>query len=158
MATTIKFEPNRAYPSQPEPGADLPSHTNSLKLMREAIEIHERRTGNYLDSFVRVQELIDLGFITIEGNQLNNTVGGADGSGTHNDLSGRNDPDAHSMGAITGLNSSQGSQNTQIGNNAADINTNANDIIINAAAIAANAAGLALQSELSESLRYFLGE
>lgn len=107
MATleqTIKFQSNRAYPSIPSISGDIDSHTTALMLMKEALEIHERRTPDFLNSFVRVQELVDLGLITVDGNQLNNTTGGADASGTHNDLSGRTDADAHSIGAITGLN------------------------------------------------------
>lgn len=64
---TVTTKPNRAYPSLPAVGGDPPSHTVVLKAVREAIEIHERRTGNKLDSFVRLGELVELGVLRIEG-------------------------------------------------------------------------------------------
>lgn len=67
---TISTKPNRAYPSLPDVGGTPESHTHVLRAMREAIEIHERRTGNYLDSFVRVRELIDLGLAQVQGTQI----------------------------------------------------------------------------------------
>jgi hypothetical protein len=48
--------------------------------MKEAIEIHERRTGNKLDSFVRLRELIDLGLVTLSG-ELVTPVESEGGSG-----------------------------------------------------------------------------
>jgi hypothetical protein len=79
----LSFRPNRAYPSIPTISGDSQSHTNALYAIREAIEIHERRTSNYLDSFVRVQELVDLGLITLDGNVVVDPDDDADGSGTH---------------------------------------------------------------------------
>lgn len=67
---TVSTKPNRAYPSLPAVGGDAPSHTVVLKAVREAIEIHERRTGNKLDSFIRLRELVQLGVLKIEGDQI----------------------------------------------------------------------------------------
>jgi hypothetical protein len=44
------------------------------------VEIHARRTSNYLDSFVRVQELVDLGLISVDGNVVQD--GGEDQEST----------------------------------------------------------------------------
>jgi hypothetical protein len=79
----LSFRPNRAYPSIPTISGDVQSHTNALYAIREAIEIHERRTNNYLDSFVRVRELVDLGLVTIDGNIVVAPDDDADGSDTH---------------------------------------------------------------------------
>lgn len=61
MAST---KPNRAYPSLPASGPGL------LEAVREAIEVHERRTRNKLDSFVRLGELVELGIVSIQGDQI----------------------------------------------------------------------------------------
>lgn len=66
----VTFRSNRAYPSIASITSDIESHTVALKAMKEAIEIHERRTSNYLDSFVRVRELVDLGLITVDGDKF----------------------------------------------------------------------------------------
>lgn len=63
----ISFKPNKAYPSIPTITGDLDSHTHALNAIAESVDIHERRTNNYLDSFVRVQELVDLGLIELNG-------------------------------------------------------------------------------------------
>jgi len=63
----ISFKPNKAYPSIPTITGDLDSHTHALNAITESVNIHERRTGNYLDSFVRLQELVDLGLIQLNG-------------------------------------------------------------------------------------------
>jgi len=76
----IKFESSRAYPSIPTVSADVQSLVNAVSLMKHSIEIHERRTKNLLDSFVRVQELVDLGLIDLNGNQLAAAVSELDGS------------------------------------------------------------------------------
>ena len=58
--------PSRGYPSLPSPGDDLRSHKAALEAIIEAIRIHERRTKNIDDSFVRVSDLNDLEITTIE--------------------------------------------------------------------------------------------
>lgn len=59
----IRKQPDRKYPSLPSPGLDVGQHRVFLELVKEALEIHERRTGNVRDSFVRVGDLADLGII-----------------------------------------------------------------------------------------------
>ena len=76
----ITFKANRSYPSIPTVGNDVESHTVVLNIIKHALEIHERRTPNAADSFVRLRELVDLGLITVEGEQLNLTSGGPDAS------------------------------------------------------------------------------
>lgn len=68
------FKANRTYPSIPTISQDIRSHTEALKAIVEAISIHERRTKNLDDSFVRVHELVDLGLITLVGGNFN-TIG-----------------------------------------------------------------------------------
>jgi len=60
----------RAYPSLPEPGTSIESHSALLRELRQGVEIHERRTNNYLDSFIRVRDLVDLGIIKVQGDQI----------------------------------------------------------------------------------------
>lgn len=59
-----------AYPSLPNVGVSLEAHTALLRLLKEATEIHERRTTNILDSFVPVRELVELGLAQIRGGDL----------------------------------------------------------------------------------------
>lgn len=67
---TVSTKPNRSSPSLPGVGATLSSHSNLLVEIRHAIEIHERRTGQPLDSFVRLRELIELGIIEVKGDTV----------------------------------------------------------------------------------------
>jgi len=91
----IVLGPNRAYPAIPTIGDTLESHSRALEAMREGIQIHERRTSDTLESFVRVSELIDLGLISVDGNII---VDASEESTTHvHDtlylrLDGTNDP------------------------------------------------------------------
>jgi hypothetical protein len=62
----IVLGPNRAYPSIPSVSGDLENHTVVLQAIREALEIHERRTRNVGDSFVRLSELDQLGLVNID--------------------------------------------------------------------------------------------
>jgi len=84
----LNLKANRAYPAIPAISSDLDNHTNALQVIREAMEVGQRRTNDVLNSYVRVQELIDLGLITFEGNT--NSIVGADLSEIANigDLSG----------------------------------------------------------------------
>jgi hypothetical protein len=68
----ISLKPNRAYPALPHVGGDVNSHTIVLKEVKEAVELHERRRGDPLDSFVRVRELIDVGLLSVLGDQVVN--------------------------------------------------------------------------------------
>lgn len=72
----LSTKPNRFYPSIPSITAESETHTNALQIIKEAIETHERRTGSYLKSFVRFEELIDLGLITSDGEIVDSAGGG----------------------------------------------------------------------------------
>lgn len=74
MALSIK--PNRFYPSIPVPGNDVASIQNSVNLMRTALLTHERRDNNYMKSFVRFEELVDLGIVNVNGDSTLSTVVG----------------------------------------------------------------------------------
>lgn len=63
----ISFRPNKAYPSIPTVGDTVESHSRAIEAIREAVQIHERRTKDVLESFVRVSELVDLGLISVDG-------------------------------------------------------------------------------------------
>lgn len=84
----LRLKANRRFPSIPVVVDDAKNHTQVLMAMKEALDIGQRRTGDLFNSFVRVEDLIDLGLITIEGNT--NAIVGADLSEIANigDLSG----------------------------------------------------------------------
>jgi hypothetical protein len=65
---TLRLKGNRRYPSLPSVGVSVDNHTAFLQIVKEALEISQRRTTDLMNSHVRVQDLIDLGLITIEGN------------------------------------------------------------------------------------------
>src|SRR5690554_3395593 len=85
---TLRLKANRRFPSIPVVTDDPKNHTQVLMAIKEAMEIGQRRTTDLLNSYVRVQNLVDLGLITIEGNT--NSIVGADLSQIANigDLSG----------------------------------------------------------------------
>lgn len=86
----LSTRPNRFYPSIPGVTNDIGSHTNALQQVRESIETHERRNSNYLKSFIRFEELVSLGIIDEQGNQLvdfSTVSGGALTLGELNDVS-----------------------------------------------------------------------
>jgi len=60
----------RKYPALPSPGDTVESHTVFLRAVKEALEVHERRTKDILSSFVRVKEMDDLDFIDVRGTQI----------------------------------------------------------------------------------------
>lgn len=64
----LSTRPNRFYPSIPGITNDPSTYLNALIQIRESIETHERRNANYLKSFVRFEELVDLGIIDEDGN------------------------------------------------------------------------------------------
>jgi concanavalin A-like lectin/glucanase superfamily protein len=72
----LKLTGNRKFPSLPSVGISLDNHTAFLQIVKEALEISQRRTSDVLNSHIRVQDLIDLGLITIEGNTT--SIVGAD--------------------------------------------------------------------------------
>lgn len=73
---TLRLKANRRFPSIPVVVDDARNHTQVLMAVKEALDIGQRRTGDLLNSFIRVEDLIDLGLITIEGNT--NAIVGAD--------------------------------------------------------------------------------
>jgi hypothetical protein len=56
------------YPGLAAAGIDLRQHTEILRAVREAIEIGQRRRGDAKKSFVRLEELIQLGLADEYGN------------------------------------------------------------------------------------------
>ncbi|MHC5059239.1 MAG: LamG-like jellyroll fold domain-containing protein, partial [Planctomycetota bacterium] len=66
MGAPFKVGPNKGYPSIPTVSGDVANHTLVLEALREAVSIHERRTANTDDSFVRLGELEELGVINID--------------------------------------------------------------------------------------------
>lgn len=64
---SISTQPNRAYPSIPEITEDSVSHTVALQAIKDALQTHERRDNNFLKSFIRFEELVDLGIIDVNG-------------------------------------------------------------------------------------------
>jgi hypothetical protein len=70
----LKLTPNRAYPSLPTINPDSQSLVQAMNLVKEAHQIYERRTNDIANSFVRVQDLLDLGLVTLEGLQVSNSV------------------------------------------------------------------------------------
>lgn len=55
------------YPGIPAITEDPNVQIDALDNIKESLEIHNRQTGDTDDSFVRVQDLIDLGWIQRQG-------------------------------------------------------------------------------------------
>ena len=70
MDNRTTFKSNRKLPTPATVIDDVRNHTLVLQALVEAINTGSRHTKNVLDSFVRVQELVDLGLIELEGNTL----------------------------------------------------------------------------------------
>lgn len=100
----ILFRANRAYPGIPDVTGDPESHSRALEAIKECIEIHERRTANHLDSFVRVRELVELGLIDLDGTVVTDDDADNDASNTHHhdSLYARLDAEGTSTFAIGG--------------------------------------------------------
>ncbi len=64
------FKANRRFPNPITVNDDPRSHTLALQQLIEALNIGQRRTREIGSSYVRVQELVDVGLIEIVGNQL----------------------------------------------------------------------------------------
>lgn len=75
---SISTTGNRAYPSIPEITDESVTHTVALEAIKEALATHERRNRDFLNSFVRFGELVDLGIIDELGNFILEVTGGAD--------------------------------------------------------------------------------
>lgn len=71
------FKANRKFPNPITVTDDPKSHTLALQQVIEALNIGQRRTREIGSSYVRVQELVDVGLIEIVGNQLKLTNLGA---------------------------------------------------------------------------------
>lgn len=65
--SSILLTASRKYPAIPTVGGDVVSHTKVLEALRDAVQIHERRTGDRRSSFVRIKDLIDLGVVRLVG-------------------------------------------------------------------------------------------
>lgn len=63
---SLRLKANRKYPSIPAVGDDLRNHSQVLMAIKEAMEVGKRDTPDVLSSFVRVNDLIDLGLITLK--------------------------------------------------------------------------------------------
>lgn len=86
---SIVLKADRKYPSRPTITNDPASHTSALQAMAEAIDTHERRTKDVESSFVRVRDLVDLGFCTLSSGLLvpvEFTAGGGSGPLALDDL------------------------------------------------------------------------
>lgn len=84
----LRLKGTRKYPAIPFITADPRQQIEVLKALKENVETGARRTPDLLNSFVRVQDLIDLGLIDFKGNTT--AIVGADLSQIANigDLSG----------------------------------------------------------------------
>ena len=74
----LSITPNRAYPSIPTVGEDLVSIKHAVEAIRSGIQTHERRDNNYLRSFIRFEELVELGLITANGDIIEGSGGDHD--------------------------------------------------------------------------------
>ena len=57
-------------PSLPQAGDVLDTHSEFLRQIKESLEIGERRTGDILDSYITVQDMLDLGYLIEQGGRL----------------------------------------------------------------------------------------
>lgn len=73
MNPRMRLSPNRRFPSIPAVTDDLRNHTQVLMALKEAVEVGKRDTTDITNSYVRVQDLIDLGILTLDGGSV--TVG-----------------------------------------------------------------------------------
>lgn len=81
---TITRKANRKFPSLPVVAGDLPNHTEVLMAVKSSLDIGQRRTSDFLSSFVQVRDLVDLGVIDENGNfilEISDDDGGG-GTGT----------------------------------------------------------------------------
>jgi len=75
----LSTKPNRFYPAVPAPAQDLASLQNTVEQMRSAMLTYQRSDNNYSKSFVRFEELVDLGIIDVDGNStLTTGTGGGE--------------------------------------------------------------------------------
>lgn len=86
MTGAVILGPNRAYPSFPDPDGTPENTVEILRLMKEAVEIGERRSGSVYDSYLRVRDMLDLGLLNIDEQSGTITApdDDTDASTTHN--------------------------------------------------------------------------
>lgn len=66
----ISVKPNRRFPSIPNVAGDIRNHTEVLAAIKEAVEVGKRDTADILNSYVRVKDLVDMGFATLKSGLL----------------------------------------------------------------------------------------
>lgn len=87
---SLSTKPNRFYPSIPGIVGDAQIDSNALRVIRESIETHERRNSNYMKSFIRFEELVDLGIIDASGEFIfESTTGGISDAPSDGNIYGR---------------------------------------------------------------------
>ncbi len=67
---STRLTPNRALPGIPAVDGNVLSHTPALRALTEHAETGARRSKDVLSSFVRVQDLVDIGLIKVEDGNL----------------------------------------------------------------------------------------
>lgn len=61
-----KLGPNRRYPSLPDTDGSPEATAEVVRMIKEALEVGERRAGSVKDSYVRVRDLVDLGLLSVD--------------------------------------------------------------------------------------------
>lgn len=67
---SIRLQPNRRFPAIPSVAVDLHNHTEILAALREAVQVGKRDTSDVSNSYVRVKDLVDMGFAALNGGLL----------------------------------------------------------------------------------------
>lgn len=70
MTNSILLTPNRGFPIVGTVGKDIGSLGQNVQTIAAALDIGHRNTKNLNDSFVRVSDLVGLGFASLIGNRL----------------------------------------------------------------------------------------
>lgn len=94
---TVSTKPTRRYFSLPDPGNTPESHSAFLRAVRAALQTHERRDKDILHSFLRLGELVELGLLKIEGDQI--LIGDEVGNSSDSEET----PGVTDHGALSGL-------------------------------------------------------
>jgi len=90
---SLSTQPNRAYPSIPNVDDSIESHTFAIQAIKDALTTHERRDNNFLKSFIRFEELVDLGIIDNSGDFILNLPNNPSNPGSTGTLGGLTDVD-----------------------------------------------------------------
>lgn len=67
---SVRLQPNRRFPAIPSVTVDLRNHTEVLTAIRESVQVGKRDTSDVLNSYVRVKDLVDMGFATLNNGVL----------------------------------------------------------------------------------------